>query len=161
MARKQQKNIRIDQGVLSEFEKIANRKKQHHNVEIEELMKQYIARDGQLLFDDLYAPRIAHSVKQAVDDQINRLAKMIYKTQVESTAALYATPVFHNQIVKGVEDVLEMFLDARILNQNRIRISDQYSISSNGKQAVKNLRKMALTDHQEQKKDRSNDQMSV
>lgn len=161
MARKQQKNIRIDQGVLSEFEKIANRKNQHHNAEIEELMKQYIARDGQLLFDDLYAPRIAYSVKQAVDDQINRLAKMIYKTQVESTAALYATPVFHNQIVKGVEDVLEMFLDARILNQNRIRISDQYSISSNGKQAVKNLRKMALTDHQEQKKDRSNDQMNV
>ncbi|MCI2254237.1 hypothetical protein L2D08_07660 [Domibacillus sp. PGB-M46] len=161
MARKQQKNIRIDQGVLAEFEKIANRKKQHHNAEIEELMKQYIARDGQLLFDDLYAPRIAHSVKQAVDDQINRLAKMIYKTQVESTAALYATPVFHNQIVKGVEDVLEMFLDARILNQNRIRISDQYSISSNGKQAVKNLRKMALTDHQEQKKGKPNDQMSV
>lgn len=161
MARKRQKNIRIDEGILNEFEKIANRKKQHHNEEIEELMKQYIARDGQMLFDDLYAPRIAHSVKQAVDEQINRLAKMIYKTQVESTAALYSAPVFHNQMIKGVEDVLDMYMNGQLLNPNRIRISDQYSLSSNGKQAVKNLRKIALSDHQDQKKESSKEAKSV
>lgn len=117
-------------------------------------MKQYIARDGQMLFDDLYAPRIAHSVKTAVEEQINRLAKMIYKTQVDATAALYSSPVFHSQTLKGVEDVLDMFINPQLLNKDRIRISDQYSLANNGKTAVKNLRKIALTDHQEQKAER-------
>ncbi|MED3561487.1 hypothetical protein [Bacillus xiapuensis] len=153
MARKRQKNIRIDEGILAEFEKIANRKKQQHNTEIEELMKQYIARDGQMLADDIYAPRISKSVEMAVEKQINRLAKMIYKTQVDSTASLYGSPVFHTQMLRGMEDILDTFLDTRLLRQDRVRISDQYSLANNGKQAVKNLRKMALTDHQEQKRE--------
>lgn len=161
MAHKRQKNLRIDEGILDEFEKICNRKKQNHNVEMEELMKQYIARDGQMLFDDLYAPRIAHSVKTAVDDQINRLAKMIYKTQVESTAALYSAPVFHSQMLKGLEDILDMFINPQLLNQNRIRISDQYSLAANGKTAVKNLRKIALTDHQDQKKETKKEEVAL
>lgn len=157
MATKVQKNLRIDAGILSEFEKIAKRKKQNHNAEVEELMKQYIARDGQMLFDDLYAPRIAHSVKQAVDEQINRLAKMIYKTQTDATAALIAAPVFHTQTIKGVEDVLDMYLNSQLLNPNRIRISNELSNANNGKTAVARLRKMAFSDHQEQKKAQKNE----
>lgn len=153
MAKKQQKNIRIDKTVLDEFAKIADRKGQHHNIEIEEMMKHYITRDGQLVFDDLYAPRIAHAVKQAVDEQINRLAKMIYKTQVESTASLYSTPVFHNTLLKNVEDVLETFLHPRLLSESRTRISDKYSKNENVHHAVRNLRKMAHTDHREQQRE--------
>ncbi|MED1205595.1 hypothetical protein [Heyndrickxia acidicola] len=159
MATKVQKNLRIDAGILAEFEKIANRKKQNHNAEMEELMKQYIARDGQILYDDLYAPRIAQAVKNAVDEQINRLAKMIYKTQVDATAALYSAPVFHTQTLKGMENVLEAFLDKRLLDPNRLRPSDQYTFSGNGKPAVSNLRKIARTDHQEQKKEPEKEQI--
>lgn len=155
MATKTQKNIRIDAGILDQFEKIANRKKQHHNAEIEELMKQYIARDGQLLFDDLYAPRIAHSVKQAVEEQINRLAKMINKTQIDSTASLYSAPLLHNQVVRGMEDVLDMYLNGQLLNQNRVRISDRFTLAANGKTAVRNLRNLALSDHKENRKEQT------
>lgn len=151
MARKRQKNLRLDEGIVTEYEKICDRKKENHNTVMEELMKQYIARDGQMLFDDLYAPRIAHSVKTAIDEQINRLAKMIYKTQVDATASLYSTPVFHSQQIKAMEDVLDMFINPQLLNKDRIRISDQYSLANNGKTSIKNLRKIALSDHQEQK----------
>ncbi|MDM5451037.1 hypothetical protein [Peribacillus simplex] len=152
MARKKQKNLNIDEHILQDFEKIANRKKQQHNTEVEELMKAYIARDGQLLFDDLYAPRIAHTVTKAVDDQIDRLAKMIYQTQKDATAALYSSPVFHIEMLKGVEEIIETHLDPRLLNQNRPKVSTKFSFNHNGKLAVKNLRKMATVDHQENRK---------
>lgn len=153
MATKRQKNLRIDDSILTQFEKICKKKKVDQNSEMEELMKQHIARDGQMLTDDIYAPRIAQAVTHAVDAQINRLAKMIYKTQVDATAALYASPVFHNQSLKGMEDILEMFLNSQLLNPNRVRISDQHSLNTNGKTAVHNLRKIALTDHKEQKRE--------
>ncbi|MDF9763798.1 hypothetical protein OKW24_005694 [Peribacillus simplex] len=152
MASKKQKNLNIDEGILKKFEEIANRKKQQHNTEVEEMMKAYIARDGQILFDDLYAPRIAHTVTKAVDHQIERLAKMIYQTQVDATAALYSSPVFHIEMLKGVEEIFETHLDPRVLNQNRPKVSNQFTFNHNGKSAVKNLRKMANVDHQENRK---------
>lgn len=152
MAKKVQKNLKLDAGILAEFEKIANRKKEHHNTEIEELMKQYIARDGQMLFDDLYAPRIAYSVEKAVDKQVNRLAKMIYQTQVDASAALYSSPVFHIEMLKGVEEIMESYLDPRVLNPNRPKISNKFTFNENGKRAVASLRKIANIDHQEKRK---------
>lgn len=151
MSVKKQKNIRIDESVLNEFEKIANRKKQKHNSEIEDLMKQYIARDGQLLFDELYAPRIEHTVKQAMDDQVNRLAKMISKVSIDATASIYSTPLLHNQILKGTEDILERYLDVRILNQNRTPISQEYTVSKTANNAIGYMRKLAYTDHDQQR----------
>lgn len=156
MAVKRQKNLRMDDGILSEFEKICKKKKMDQNAIMEDLMKQFIARDGQMLFDDLYAPRISHAVKTAVDDQINRLAKMIYKTQIDATAALYSTPILHNQLLHGMEDIMDMYLDPRIMNQNRTRISEQYTFNLNGKNAVRNFRNIAITDHKEQKKEGAN-----
>lgn len=161
MAKKVQKNLKLDAGILAEFEKIADRKKEHHNREIEEMMKAYIARDGQLIFDDLYAPRIAHSVKQAVDDQINRLAKMIYQAQVDATAALYSTPIFYNQTLKGMEDILENFMNVQLLNPTRSRISNKNSLNENGQQAVRNLRNIAITDHKDNKKKKTKEEMKV
>ncbi|USK77779.1 hypothetical protein [Peribacillus frigoritolerans] len=152
MAKKVQKNLKLDAGILAEFEKIANRKKEHHNTEIEEMMKQYIARDGQMLFDDLYAPRIAYSVEKAVDKQVNRLAKMIYQTQVDATAGLYSSPVFHIEMLKGVEEIMESYFDHRVLNPNRPKVSNKFTFNENGKKAVANLRKMANVDHQEKRK---------
>lgn len=151
MAVKRGKHMRIDSGTLTEFEKIAKKKKKHQNQIIEEMMEEYITRDGQMLTDDLYAPRIAEYVKKAVDGQINRLAKMIYKTQVESTASLYANPLLHNQILAGVEEILEEFLHPQLLDQNRTLISKNYTLDKNGKVAVNRLRKVAHTDHEEQK----------
>ncbi|USK72633.1 hypothetical protein [Peribacillus asahii] len=161
MARKRQKNLRIDEAILDEFEKIANRKKQQHNTEIEELMKAYIARDGQLIFDDLYAPRIEHAVKQAVESQINRLAKMIYQTQVDATASMYSAPVFHIESLRGIENILETYIRPEVLNPSRVKVSDQYTFNHNGKLAVKNLRKVAYMDHQENKKAKQDENNAI
>lgn len=151
MAKKANKHFRLDEGILNEFVKITKKKKAIQSEEVEEMMKQYISRDGEMIFDDLYAPRISHAVKQAVDEQINRLAKMIYKTQVDATASLYSAPVFHNQTLKGIEDVLDMYINGQLLNPNRQRISENHTLNTNGKNAIHNLRKIALTDHKEQK----------
>lgn len=151
MARKVQKNIRIDEGVLQEFAKIADRKDQHHNVEIEELMKQYIARDGQLLFDDLYAPRISHAVKTAVDEQINRIMKVLYNINVDVTASLYSAPTFHQQAVRATEEVIESYLNPQLLDQQRVPISTNYSLAQNGQKSVDQLRKIAHSDIQKRR----------
>jgi hypothetical protein len=152
MAKKKQKNITIDAGILKSFEKIADQKGQHHNIEIEEMMKAYIARDGQLLFDDLYAPRVDQVVTKAVDRGTDRMAKMVYQAQLDSTAALYSSPVFHIEMLKAIEEILETFFDPRVLNQNRPKISNKFTFNHNGKLAVKNLRKMANAELQEKRK---------
>ncbi|MED4068584.1 hypothetical protein [Priestia megaterium] len=153
MARKVQKNVGIDAGVLAEFTKIANRKKQNHNAEIEAMMKDYIARDGQMLADDIYAPRIAEAVKLAVDGQINRLAKMIYQAQINSSASLYSGSLLHIENLKNIEELLETYLDPRLLNPDRQKLSARFSFEKNGKTAIKRFRKIAHDDVQEQKRE--------
>lgn len=81
MARKLQKNVRIDSDILSDFERICKKKDISQNVMMEDLMKQFIARDGEELFDNLYSPKIESVVKNAIEGEINRLANMIYQTQ--------------------------------------------------------------------------------
>lgn len=153
MAIKQQKNLRIDMGIAEQFAKICKKNGVDQNSQMEDLMKQYIARDGQILFDDIYAPRIEAATERAMDKQITRMIKMLNKVQIDSTASLYSHPAFYNQTIKGIEDVLNEFLDARVLNPHRTAISSKYSVSSNGKQAVRSLRNIALTDMKEQRKE--------
>ncbi|PGQ88339.1 hypothetical protein [Priestia megaterium] len=151
MARKVQKNVAIDAGVLAEFAKIANRKKQNHNAEIETMMKEYIARDGQMLADDIYAPRIAQAVKLAVEGQINRLAKMIYQAQINSSAALYSGSLLHIENTKNIEKLFETYLDPRLLKPDRQKLSAKMSFDKNGKAAIETFRKYAHDDVQKQK----------
>lgn len=153
MAKKRQKNIRIDAGVLDAFEKIAGRKGQHHNAEIEEMMKSYIARDGQLLVDEVYAPMIAQAVKIAVQAEINRLAKMIYQAQINSSASLYSGSLLHIENLKNIEELLETYFDPRLLNPERQKLSAKFSFEKNGKTAIKRFRKIAHDDVQQQKRE--------
>ena len=153
MARKVQKNVGIDAGVLAEFAKIADRKKQNHNAEIEAMMKDYIARDGQMLADDIYAPRIAQAVKLAVQGEINRLAKMIYQTQINSSASLYSGSLLHIENMKNIEELLETYFDPRLLNPNREKLSTKFSFEKNGKTAIAKFRKIAHDDVQQQKRE--------
>jgi len=153
MAKKRQKNIRIDAGVLDAFEKIAGRKGQHHNAEIEEMMKSYIARDGQLLVDEVYAPMIAQAVKIAVQAEINRLAKMIYQAQINSSASLYSGSLLHIENFKNIEELLETYFDTLLLNPERQKLSAKFSFEKNGKTAIAKFRKIAHDDVQQQKRE--------
>jgi hypothetical protein len=151
MPKKKSKHLRIDEGILNEFEKIAKRKKSQHNTEVEEMMKQYIALDGQMLFDELYAPRLEHVIKRVFDQETHRIMGMLYNVHRDATAALYANPIFHNKILEGVEKIIESFIQPALLNTDRNSIAQNYDFNTNGKNAVDHLRKIAHSDIQNNK----------
>lgn len=153
MAKKVQKNYRIDGGIANTFSAICDAKGLNRNIVIEDLMKQYSANDGQKIFDEIYAPLIAKAVQHSVKEQVERLAKMIYQTQTNSAASLFGTPLFHIEGLKGMEDILESYLDPRVLKQDRRRISETYTMKDNGLPAVAKLRKIAHDDVQKRKKE--------
>lgn len=159
MAKKAQKNYRIDAGVANKFSEICDSIGTDRNVIVEQLMKDFIAKDGKLLAGDIMAPWLAKSVEKAVEKQINRLAKMIYRTHVDATASVYGVPLLHKAIIKDVEDVLHTWINPQLLNPNRKRISDRRTLEDNGTGSVHNLRKHALTFHKKELSKKAHDDL--
>lgn len=167
MARKKDVHYKIDEGIVNEFTKIIESKKKNdkdrtitYSGVIEEMMKNYIALDGQLLVDEIHAPRIGYAVKKAVDDQMQRLIKMISKTQLEATAALYSAPLFHHETLKGMEEILENYMNTQLLDPARTRIADKKSFNTNGLQSIQTLRNIAVNDRKAQMKRKSEEEKS-
>lgn len=142
MGQKTQKNLRIESGISDEFAKICKRKKLNQNEVVEDLMKQFVARDGQAIFDELYAPHIMAMVQKGVDSQINRLAKMIYQTQTNSAAALHAIPLFHIEMMNFFDAAVQNYFDKRILAEEPKNLFKEYTMDKNGKGAITALQNM-------------------
>ena len=142
MGKKIQKNLRIESGISSEFAKICERKKLNQNEVVEDLMKQYIARDGESLFDELYAPKITKMVQKGIDNQINRLAKMLYQTQTNSAAALHAIPFFHIEMMKYMHEAFPNYLDKRLLAPTPKNLAKDYTMEHNGQRVINQFQNM-------------------
>jgi hypothetical protein len=157
MARKKQKLLRIDESILNEFEKICKKKKSEYSYEVEQMMKDYIARDGQKLVDELYAEQIGKAVKSAMDDQVNRLAKMIYNVNVDTTAVLNSVPAIYKKNLKAIETTFENFMNEQLLSPERSSQADHFDYNSDGQKMVSNLRNHARNDIQQRKLAKQND----
>jgi hypothetical protein len=151
MGKREGKFFRIDSSLTDEFVKICKRKKTEQSDEIEALLKQYIAKDGEITIDDIYAPRIAQAVKVAVDDQVNRIAKMLYNINVDVTSILYGMPAIHKKDLKALEDTIEMFVNPQLLNPKRTPQSTHFEFNKDGRNMIQNLRDFARNDIKQRK----------
>jgi hypothetical protein len=154
MAKKERKHYYIDGGVISEFEKVVKRKGYENNsAAVEDLMKWFVAHDGQILMDDLYAPRISALVKRTMEKEIDRLAGMLYNVNVDVTANLYGQTAMHKKMLQDVEKIINRYINAQLLNPNPNPVSETFTVKDDGERIVTSMRKFARKDIAEKKRE--------
>ena len=142
--RKEQKNFRIDASVVSKFAEICARKKIAQNEEVENLMRQYIVRDGEAFTDEVYAPWLANQVEAGMDRQVTRMAKMLYQTQVNTDAALLAQAQFYKDLIDHLELAFKNYFIPQLFNPNAESLAEKYTIEEDGEETLKRVRTRAL-----------------
>ena len=101
--------------------------------------------------------RISAAVNKQIDTQINRLAKMIYQTQTNSAAALYAIPLFHIEMMKYFHKAIPHYFDPRMLNEFPKDLSKAYTMDVNGDAAIRALQNKSRKDVERRKKEITNE----
>jgi hypothetical protein len=152
MARKQRKLYSLDEGIVQEFEKVCKKKDLEFSAAVQQLMEQYIAQDGQIMLDDLYAPRINELVKRTVVKEVDRIASMMYNLQVDVTANLYSIPAMYKKSLGSVENTFNEYLNPQLLNPNRVSAAQQFEFNKDGQAMISNLRNFARNDMKQKKK---------
>lgn len=152
MAKKQRKIYSLDMGVVEQFEKICKKKDTEFSAAVQGMMEHWIAKDGELTMDDLYAPRISGLVKRTVQDEVDRIAKMLYNINVDVTANLYAIPAMYKKNLKSVEHTFNHYLDERVLNPKRVSAAEQFNYAEDGQKIIADVRNFARNDIKQRKK---------
>jgi hypothetical protein len=140
MGRKTRKNYSVDEGVAVQFQKICKKNEKEYSAVIEDLMKEYVARDGQALMDDLYAPRIQVLVEKTVRKEIDRLARMLYNINVDVTAGLYAFPAMYKKTMNSIETTLDQYINEQLLSPNRKPLSQEFKVGEEGERIIDTIR---------------------
>ncbi|MGG1571669.1 hypothetical protein [Fictibacillus sp. NRS-1165] len=140
------KYFKVDQSLVNEFVKICEKRDIDQADGLEELLKQFIAKDGQITVDDIYAPRIGDAVKLAVDAQVNRMAAMLNSIDIDVKSILYGLPAFHKLSLQGTERTLVSHLDERLVKPSPIKESQQFDYTKDGFKMIEDMRSYARTD---------------
>lgn len=160
MGVKERKTYNLDSGVVKSFEQIAKKKGVSYSKLLEELLEQFIAKDGEMFADEIYAPRIESLVNQAVKKETNRLASMIYKNQIETSAILISIPALYKKIQKGIEEGIRVHINEEVLNETKEEdplngieyIHNSFRYQHEGKEMIQNLRNQSTKEYHENKK---------
>lgn len=152
MARKLRKLYSLDEGLVQEFEKICKKRNIEYSFAIGELMESFVAKDGEILMDDLYAPRINELIKRTMEKQIDRVMGGMYNLQTDVTANLYSVPSLYKKQLRSIETTFNDYMNPKILNPNRISHAEQFSFNEDGQKMISNLREYARKDMKAKKK---------
>lgn len=146
MAHKVRKNYSLDEGTVLKFQEICKKQKKEFSEVVEMLMEDYIAKDGQILIDDIYAPRMEAVVSRTMKKEIDRMAKMLYNINVDVTAGLYAFPALYKKTMGSVEDTFNHYVNEQLLTPNRQSLAKQFAIAEDGERIIQAVRNFARND---------------
>jgi hypothetical protein len=146
MAVKEKKSYRLDSQLVSEFQKVCKRKGISFSAGVESMMKEFIAKSESGVHDEVYAPMVQQAVKKAVEDQIDRLAGMIYNVQVDTNAVLQSVPILYQKNMFAMEYTVNKFLNEELLSPHRDYSSKRFEWEAHGKKMIDDFRKRSLTD---------------
>jgi antitoxin component of RelBE/YafQ-DinJ toxin-antitoxin module len=160
MGKKERKTYNLDSGVVKSFQQIATKKGLKYSELLEQLLEQFIAKDGEMFADEIYAPRLEYTITQAVKKETNRLAAMIYKNQLETSAVLIGLPSLYKKMQKGMEDALRLHINPEILMETKETdpvegidfISPSFRYNYEGIEMIEKLRKQSAKEYHENKR---------
>lgn len=152
MAKKEKRTYRVDSEVLRKFYDLCEQKGIPYSEAVEGLMKDFIARSEGNLLDEVHAPAVQQAVKKAMDDQIDRLASMIYNVQIDANAILQSVPVLYQKNMLALEYTLNKYINQELLSPHRDSSAKRFDLGLHGKEMIQDLRKHAFTDLKERKR---------
>lgn len=127
MAVKEKKTYNIDSKIAKEFQATCKQNDKKYNEVIEVLMKLYIEKQGKILLDDIYAPRLDALVGRRMDKAVDRMAGMLYETQVDILATQFLITGALKKSLSGFEDIIDIYFLDEILNPDRGSVADNYN----------------------------------
>lgn len=152
MARKQRKLYSLDEGLVQEFEKICKKRDMEFSAAVSQMMEDFVAKDGEMVMDELFAPRTNEMIRRTVIKEVDRIASMMYNLQVDVIANLYAVPSLYKKQLRSIETTFNEYMNEKILNENRVSHAEQFSFNEDGLKMVANLREYARKDMKAKKK---------
>lgn len=156
MGKKERKTYNLDSGIVKEFEQIAKKRGLKYSELLEQLLEQFIAKDGEMFVDDLYAPRLNELVQSTVRKEVDRACGMISNLHVDSNAVLIAVPALYKKLMQGLESTLENMLLENLLKEDTDRehplVSHAWRNKTDGAQMLQALRNNSRTDIQSRRK---------
>ena len=126
MATKIQKLYSIDSKVVDDFQKCCKQNGKGYSEVMEELQKLYIEKQGNILLDDIYAPRVDAVVSRTMEKAIDRIAGMVHNINVDIIAAMYLQTALHKRGMQSTERILDHFLPDELLNPARDSLAESY-----------------------------------
>jgi hypothetical protein len=126
VATKIKKLYSIDSKVVDEFQKCCKQNGKDYSEVMEELQRLYIERQGNILLDDIYAPRLDALVSRTLDKAIDRIAGMVHNINVDILATMYLQTALHKKGMQSTERILDHFLPDELLNPARTSIAESY-----------------------------------
>lgn len=143
MAVKTKKTYNIDSKIAKEFQATCDQNDKFYNEVIEVLMKLYIEKQGKILLDDIYAPRLDALVGRRMDKVADRIAGMINNVNVDILATQFLVTGVLKKSLTGFEDIIDMYFLDEILNPDRGSVGDNYDNMGDAKKLIPGARNAA------------------
>jgi hypothetical protein len=143
LATKIKKTYSIDSKVANEFSKCCKQNGKEYSEVLEKLMKLYIEKQGQILLDDIYAPRMDALVSRTMDKAVDRIAGMVNNVNVDILASMFLLTAVHKKTLLGLENIIDHFLAEELLNPVRETLAKNYKAVEDANNLIPGARNAA------------------
>lgn len=155
MATKIKRTYTIDSKVEDEFAKVCKQNKKHKNEIVEILMKLYIEKQGKILLDDIYAPRVDALLSRRLDKVADQIKGMINNVNVDILATQFLVTGALKKSLLGFEDIIAMYFADELLNPDRGSIANSYKAIEDANKLLPGSRNAARKQIAMDKKERA------
>lgn len=126
MAVKTKKTYSLDTKVVNEFSKCCKENGKEYSEVLEQLMKLYIEKQGNILLDDIYAPRLNALVSRTMEKAVDRIAGMVNNVNIDILASMFLQTAVHKKTLLGLENTIDHYLAEELLNPVRETLAKNY-----------------------------------
>lgn len=143
MATKTKKTYSIDSKVANEFSNCCKQNAKEYSEVLEKLMKLYIEKQGKILLDDIYAPRLDALVSRTMDKAVDRIAGMVNNVNVDILASMFLLTAVHKKTLLGLENIIDHYLAEELLNSARETLVKNYKAVEDANNLIPGARNAA------------------
>jgi hypothetical protein len=143
VATKIKKTYSIDSKIAHEFSKCCRQNGKEYSEALENLMKLYIEKQGNILLDDIYAPRLDALVSRTMEKAVDRIAGMVNNVNVDILASMFLQTAVHKKTLLGLEETVDHYLAEELLNPARETLAKEYKAVEDANNLIPGARNAA------------------
>jgi hypothetical protein len=126
LATKIKKTYSVDSKIVDKFQECCKQNGKEYSESLEFLMKLYIEKQGNIMLDDIYAPRLNALFSRTMEKAVDRIAGMVSNVNVDILASMFLQTAVHKKTLLGLESTFDHYLLDEILNPARGSLAQDY-----------------------------------